>query len=60
MIGHLETQLVWLYPVCIVYCLSLDVPFINGQSILKPISFNSLDCSGIQSDTGIHMNSYLL
>ena len=34
--------------------ISLDVPFTNGQFIMNYISFNTLECSGIQSDSGIH------
>ena len=37
------------------FLFSLDVPFTNGQFIMNYISFNTLKCSGIQSDTGIQL-----
>ena len=36
------------------FLFSLDVPFTSGHFVMNSIAFNTLKCSGIQSDTGIH------
>ena len=36
------------------FLFSLDVPFTSGHFVMNSIAFNTLKCSGIQSDSGIH------